>query len=79
MTLSSERANAVKIAREFLFSLLDPKKTPKVPSYVRKQARSVLRHYPGDFYLNDIFSEHHKRDVKNEEELLGKKKEKKYA
>jgi len=48
MTVPNERRNSIKMAREFLWSLLDPKKTPKVPRAIRKQARSVLRHFPGE-------------------------------
>lgn len=49
MTLPFERKLAIKNTREFLKSLLDPKKTPKVPLELRKQARSLLKHYPSDF------------------------------
>jgi hypothetical protein len=49
MTLPDERYRAVKWAREFMYELMDPKKTPNVPAIVRSQARSVLRHYPSDF------------------------------
>jgi hypothetical protein len=46
MTMPDERFRAVEYAREFLYELLDPKKTPKVPKEIRQRARSVLRHYP---------------------------------
>jgi hypothetical protein len=49
MTLPFERKLAIKNTREFLKSLLDPKRTPKVPLSLRKQARSLLKHYPSDF------------------------------
>lgn len=49
MTLPDERYRAVMWARNFLYDLCDPKKTPGVPKTVREQARSVLRHYPGDW------------------------------
>jgi len=49
MTLPDERFRAVKWAREFMYELLDPKKTPGIPAVIRSQARSVLRHYPSDF------------------------------
>lgn len=51
-TLPDERYRAVKYAREFMRDLLDPKKTPKVPLDVRRRARSVLRHFPGDFDMD---------------------------
>lgn len=49
MTLPDERYRAVKYARDFLRSLLDPKQTPKVPRAVRQQAGRVLRHFPGEY------------------------------
>jgi hypothetical protein len=51
MTLPDERTRAVRQAREFLISLLDPKKTPKVPKEIRKQAYSALRHFPSDLHI----------------------------
>lgn len=51
MTLPYERLRAVNYAREFLYELLDPKKTPKVPKAVRQQAYRVLRHYPYPFEM----------------------------
>jgi len=54
MTLPDERYRAVKYAREFLRSLLDPKKTPKVPRDIRRQASAVLRHFPADFEMNEV-------------------------
>jgi len=48
MTLPDERYRAVRWAREFMYELMDPKKTPGVPKRIRDQARSILRHYPGD-------------------------------
>ena len=56
MTISSERYQAVLRTEKFLLSLCDPKATPRVPSVVRQQARSLLKHYPGEFYM-DIVSE----------------------
>jgi hypothetical protein len=49
VTLPNERTRAVHNAREFLRSLLDPKKTPKVPKSIRREAYYVLKHFPSDF------------------------------
>ena len=49
MTLPDERYRAVLAAERLLRDLCDPAKTPRVPSSVRAQARSVLRHYPSDY------------------------------
>ncbi len=46
MTLPHERIRALDQARVFLFALLDPKQTPKVPRSVRQWARRVVKHYP---------------------------------
>jgi hypothetical protein len=52
MTVPIERTRAVNKAREFLYDLLDPKKTPRVPKAVREKALRVLKHYPGSYYLD---------------------------
>ena len=51
MTLPVERKHAVKNTEQFLLSLCDPKQTPRVPREVRDRARSLLRHYPTDLYM----------------------------
>jgi hypothetical protein len=51
MTMPDERRNAVNRTRIFLMDLMDPKKTPRVPSAIRKEAGSCLRHYPGEYYM----------------------------
>ena len=38
MTMPNERRNAVNYTRQFLVDLMDPKKTPRVPSAIRKEA-----------------------------------------
>lgn len=49
MTLPDERYRSVRWAREFLYELMDPKKTPGVPKALRGQAQAILRHYPSDW------------------------------
>jgi|688.fasta_scaffold847208_2 hypothetical protein len=46
MTTTEERIFAIENARMFMLRLLDPKATPKVPRYIRHQARARLKHYP---------------------------------
>jgi len=46
MTLPHESARAVLLTRKFLFELLDPQKTPRVPRTIRRRAGELLRHYP---------------------------------
>lgn len=46
MTIASERTRAVNHTAEFLYDLLDPKRTPRVPREIRRRAAALLRHYP---------------------------------
>ena len=46
MTLPDERYNALVFTKELLLDLLDPRKTPRIPSIIRNRARGCLRHYP---------------------------------
>jgi hypothetical protein len=39
MTLPSEEYNAICAATRFLYDLMDPKKTPRVPKHIRAEAR----------------------------------------
>ena len=54
MTIPVERGRAISNTEQFLCDLLDPKKTPRVPSDIRRQARWLLKHYPGKFYLEQL-------------------------
>ena len=54
MTLPDERYRALKWAESLMMDLMDPAKTPRVPKAVRAQARAVLRHYPGSYYLDEL-------------------------
>lgn len=51
MSLPYEKTNAVLATQDFLYALLDPKKTPKVPKTVRKWASRCLRHYPHGYEM----------------------------
>lgn len=46
MSIPSEEAAAIDAARRFLFDLLNPKATPRVPKAVRQRAYRVVKHYP---------------------------------
>jgi hypothetical protein len=52
MTLPDERTRATVNARNFLYDLIDPKKTPRVPKAVRERARRILKHYPWNLHLD---------------------------
>jgi hypothetical protein len=51
MTMPDERYRAVQLTEQFLMDLIDPSTTPRVPKPIRQRARSLLRHYPGEYYL----------------------------
>lgn len=53
MTLPFERTRAIIQTREFLLNLLDTKKTPRVPKEIRIHARSLLRHYPSNYDMQE--------------------------
>lgn len=51
MTLNYERRNSIQTARKFLESLVI---LPAIPVPVKEQARSILRHFPNDYDLNEL-------------------------
>ena len=53
MTMPNERRWAIENTRIFLSDLMDPKKTPRVPSAVRKEAYRCLKHYPGEYHMGE--------------------------
>lgn len=53
MTIPRERTMAVQNAEVFLMKLSDPKLTPKIPLSIRRQARWLLKHYPGVYDLEE--------------------------
>lgn len=54
MTLPDERYRAIKWAETFLISLANPKGIPRIPFHVRREAQSILRHYPGPWDLERL-------------------------
>ena len=52
MTLPNERRMAVLRTEEFLKDLLIPEKTPRVPKEIRQRAYSCLRHFPGEYHMD---------------------------
>jgi hypothetical protein len=53
MTVPSERTRAVVQTKVFLEALLDPKRTPRTPGKVRYWAKTLLRHYPEAYQIQD--------------------------
>lgn len=53
MTLPYERVNAINNTRDFLYDLMDPKVTPRIPKIIRRRAHGLLRHYPSPWDVNN--------------------------
>jgi len=59
MSTLDEEIYALQRCKEFIYSLLDPKQTPKVPKEIRQRARNVVKHYPIviDFFVERYYNE----------------------
>lgn len=53
MTIPVERAWSVRNVRKFLKALADPTQTKRIPSEIRCRAAQLLKHYPGEFYIEE--------------------------
>jgi len=56
MTMPDERTRAVLQTRAFLLELMDSEASPGLPDSVRREARALLRHFPGS---GDLLLAHH--------------------
>ena len=54
MTLDHERLRAIKWTRRFLLALLNPQETPRVPKEIRRLASGCLKHFPDDWWVEQI-------------------------
>lgn len=64
MSTPEEEERAISQVRRFLFDLMDPQATPRVPGYVRKRARQVSKHYPLLPSDGVLYEEHRERMIK---------------
>jgi len=55
MTLPYEEVNSLKAVRKFLYDLLDPSKTPRVPKTIRLRAHRLSKHYPMDHSITERY------------------------
>jgi hypothetical protein len=68
VTLPHEERAAITYTENFLFKLLDPKKSPKVPMVIRQEARRLLKHYPTKSRVGILFDmEERIQKIKNQE------------
>lgn len=63
MSLPKENLNALLKAKMFLYKLLNPKETKKIPKAIRLEARDILKHYPYNHDLTRIY----KKEIKKYE------------
>ena len=54
VTLADERYRSLVETKKFLMTLLSPHATPKVPRVIRESARSLLRHWPSDYHIEEM-------------------------
>jgi hypothetical protein len=54
VTISRERTLALLSAKQFLYDLIDSKKTKKVPGPIRDRAAQILKHFADNFIIRDI-------------------------
>jgi hypothetical protein len=66
MTLPDERYRAMRLAQGFLQDLCNCHQTPRV---IRERARSILRHYPTAWHLDQL-AEHAPDVIRKEIEPL---------
>jgi hypothetical protein len=57
MTLPYEEVHSLQAVRRFLFDLLDPSATPRVPKAIRQRARRVCKHFPMDYSIQERYPE----------------------
>ena len=64
MSTPEEQERAISKVRRFLFDLMDPQVTPRVPKYIRQRARQVSKHYPLLPSDGVSYEEHRERIIK---------------
>lgn len=69
MTLPDERYRAVVQTRRFLLDLCNPEHTPRIPKLIRDTARSMLRHYPTDWDMQQAAAANPAMFVEHMEDL----------
>jgi hypothetical protein len=64
MSTPEEQDRAISQVRRFLYELMDPQVTPRVPRYIRQRARQVSKHYPMLPSDGVSYEEHRERMIK---------------
>jgi hypothetical protein len=54
VTIDPERWQAIERTRTFLERMMDPRETPRIPLDYRREARSLLKHFPERWWLEQL-------------------------
>ena len=59
MTTTEEMLRAIDSAHAFLFDLMNPQSTKRIPAEIRQRARRVVKHFPfsSDYMLQSLSSD----------------------
>jgi hypothetical protein len=58
MTLPNEEYNSLVAAKNFLYDIINHDRTKGVPSEIRQRAVTILKHFPMQHRLNEIYQDH---------------------
>ena len=58
MTLPHEEYQSLVAVKNFLYDLMNPAHTKNVPSEVRERASRLIKHFPMQHRLNDLYKDH---------------------
>lgn len=56
MTLPFEEHSTLLRTSQFLYDLMNPKATPRIPKEIRQRARSLLKHYPLPYKIDEMYA-----------------------
>jgi hypothetical protein len=58
MTLPHEEYQSLVAVKNFLYDLMNPAHTKNVPSEVRERASRLIKHFPMQHRLNEIYADY---------------------
>jgi hypothetical protein len=58
MTLPDEEYYSLVAVKNFLYDLMNPAHTKNVPSEVRERASRLIKHFPMQHRLNELYKDH---------------------
>jgi hypothetical protein len=58
MTLPHEEYHSLVAVKNFLYDLMNPAHTKNVPSEVRERASRLIKHFPMQHRLNEMYKDH---------------------